>query len=184
MISRRQRTLSRPGSVVPAQVHARTDLVVVGRRIWAFGRWVPCVLGRGGVSGDKHEGDGATPRGTYRIVSILYRPDRLRAPAAWARPIRPGDLWCEAPEDTAYNQLVRAPYRASHEPLRRSDPLYDLVLVTDWNWPNAIPGRGSAIFVHRWRAAGHPTAGCVAMDPADLLWIAKRIHTGTRIVVR
>ena len=39
-------------------------------------------------------------------------------------------------------------------------------------------------FLHRWRRPGYPTAGCVAFDPQDLLWIAKRITYQTRLVVR
>ena len=39
--------------------------------------------------------------------------------------------------------MVRAPYAPSHERLKRADPLYDLILLTDWNWPQATPGHGS-----------------------------------------
>ena len=79
--------------------------------------------------------------------------------------------------------MVRAPYAASHEKLRRADALYDLVILTDWNWPYAVPGRGSAIFIHRWRRPGYPTEGCVALDPVHLRWIAPRIGFETRLIV-
>lgn len=158
-------------------------LQVRGRGLWFLGRRFPCVAGRGGITRDKREGDGATPAGVHRLVAMFYRPDRMAAPAAWATPIRPGDLWCDAPASADYNRLVRAPFAASHEAMRRPDPLYDLVLVTDWNWPDARPGRGSAIFVHRWRRPGFPTAGCVALDPRHLHWIAARVAPGERLVV-
>jgi L,D-peptidoglycan transpeptidase YkuD (ErfK/YbiS/YcfS/YnhG family) len=115
---------------------------------------------------------------------MLYRPDRIARPAAWAEPIGPGDLWCDDPEDPHYNHHVRAPFAASHEKLRRADRLYDLVIVTDWNWPVAKPGRGSAIFLHRWRRPGAPTEGCVAFRPDHLAWIAARIVPGTRLIVQ
>ncbi|WP_233192854.1 L,D-transpeptidase family protein [Acidimangrovimonas sediminis] len=151
-----------------------------------LGRRLPCAIGRGGLTGDKREGDGATPRGRHHIVGMLYRPDRIAAAAlpAWAEPIGPGDLWSDDPDDLAYNTLVRAPYRPSHEALRRPDPLYDLILVTDWNYPFARAGRGSAIFAHRWRKPRHPTAGCVAFAPQDLLWLARSIAPGTPLEVR
>ncbi len=79
--------------------------------------------------------------------------------------------------------MVRAPYDWSHERLRRADPLYDLVILTDWNWPRAEKGRGSAIFVHRWRRSGHPTEGCVALRPDHLKKIAERIRYRTRLIV-
>lgn len=156
-------------------------LTPVGLRFW--GRLLPCAVGRGGVVADKREGDGATPAGVHRMAGLLYRPDRLLRPAPWARPILPGDLWCDDSGHPLYNHLVRAPLAASHESLRRADPLYDLVLLTDWNWPHARPGRGSAIFLHQWRRPRHPTAGCIALSRADLLWLAIRAAPGTRLVV-
>ena len=146
-------------------------------------RHFPCTIGRGGVVLDKREGDGGTPIGTHRIIGMLYRPDRVAPPADWALPIRPGDLWCDDPASEAYNLMVRAPFAASHENLRRADRLYDLVLLTDWNWPLATRGKGSAIFLHRWRRPGYPTEGCVALRPDHLAWIAGRIEPGTRLVV-
>ena len=164
----------------------REDLVVTPMGVRFFNRVFPCTLGRGGiVAGDKkREGDGATPAGVHRIVGMLYRPDRMAKPTDWALPIGPQDLWSDDPRDEDYNLMVRAPHGFGHEKLRRADPLYDLVILTDWNWPEAQPGRGSAIFLHRWRRPGYPTAGCVAFDPADLLWIAHRITHQTRLVVR
>ncbi len=114
---------------------------------------------------------------------MLYRPDRLVRPADWALPIRPGDLWSDDPGHEDYNLMVRAPYPHSHEALRRADPLYDLVILTDWNWPYAVKGRGSAIFIHQWRKPGHPTDGCIGLRPQDLRWIAPRIRYETRLIV-
>ena len=161
-----------------------TDIVVRSMGLRFLGRQFPCVIGRGGHVKDKQEGDGGTPVGRHRIVGMLYRADRLAAPAHWARPIRIGDLWCDDPRHKDYNQMVKAPFSASHEMLRRADPLYDLVLLTDWNWPLAQPGRGSAIFIHRWRRPGYPTEGCVALRPDHLLWIARRIQPETKLIVQ
>lgn len=163
--------------------HRETDMVLTPRGLRFWGRTLPCTVGRGGVCADKREGDGATPVGVHRIVGLLYRPDRLSRPVPWAVPIRHGDLWCDDPNHKSYNHLARAPLAASHERLRRADPLYDVVILTDWNWPLAVPGRGSAIFVHQWRRPGAPTEGCVALRRDHLLWLAQRIESGTRLVV-
>jgi L,D-peptidoglycan transpeptidase YkuD (ErfK/YbiS/YcfS/YnhG family) len=155
-----------------------------GARFW--GRHLPCTLGRSGLTLDKREGDGATPTGTHRIMGMYFRPDRLcrvNLPS-WAVPIGPRDLWSDDVRDPDYNHLVRAPHGFSHEVMRRADPLYDLVMITDWNWPDATPGKGSAIFVHSWRRPGYPTAGCVAFARPDLLWIAAHVRIGTRLVIR
>lgn len=160
-------------------------MVVTPMGLRFAGRRFACTLGRGGIvsAAAKREGDGATPAGVHRIVGMLYRPDRMPAPTDWALPIGPGDLWSDDSRDPDYNLMVRAPHRFSHEKLRRADPLYDLVLITDWNWPQAQAGRGSAIFVHRWRRPGYPTAGCVALAPGDLRWIAQRLTYESRLIV-
>ena len=141
-------------------------------------------MGRGGITETKQEGDGATPVGVHRIVGMMYRPDRMAQPAEWATPITPGDLWSDDPTDIEYNQLVRSPYYYSHERLRRADPLYDLVILTDWNWPNPVPGCGSAIFIHQWRRPGYPTEGCVALRRDHLHRIASAISPKSRLIVR
>ena len=159
------------------------DLVLTPRGLRFEGALFPCTIGRGGLTADKREGDGATPRGVHRLVGCLFRPDRIARPCDWAVPIGPGDLWSDDPDAPDYNLMVRAPYEPSHEALRRADPMYDLVLITDWNWPRAVKGRGSAIFVHQWRRPGYPTAGCVAVSRGDLHRIVRRIVPGNRLIV-
>ncbi|MEM6664113.1 MAG: L,D-transpeptidase family protein, partial [Pseudomonadota bacterium] len=68
--------------------------------------------------------------------------------------------------------------------MRRGDPLYDICAVTDQNFAPAVPGRGSAIFVHLWRKPRHPTAGCIAFRRADLEWILARWTTRSRLIIR
>lgn len=162
------------------------DIVVTRAGAQFHGRRFPVTLGRGGVvpPGAKSEGDGATPAGIHRITGCLWRPDRLARPCGWAMLIGPGDLWSDDVRDPDYNHLVRAPHPFSHERLARADLLYDVVLATDWNWPLAVPGRGSAIFVHSWRGPGQPTAGCVAFRRDHLLWIVARSQPGTRLIVQ
>lgn len=161
------------------------DLVLTPRGIRFMGRHFPCSTGRGGMTMQKREGDDATPAGTHRIVAMYYRPERLARPNGWAIPLRPGDLWSDDPDDPAYNRLVRSPHPFGHEAMRRPDPLYDMVLVTDWNQPpRTVPGAGSAIFVHVWRAPRHPTAGCIALAKPALHQIVRLIEPGTRLIVR
>lgn len=114
---------------------------------------------------------------------MLYRPDRLAPPTSWAVPIGPGDLWSDDVGAEDYNMMVRVPYPHSHEALHRADPLYDLVLLTDWNWPYAVPGRGSAIFIHQWRRPGYPTEGCIALSRTNLHRIARRLEPRSRLIV-
>ena len=162
------------------------DIVVTRQGARFMGRRFACSVGRGGIiaARSKREGDGATPDGIHRIVGMLFNPARLMQPTGWAVPVSHADRWSDDPKDPDYNLMVRLPHAYSHERLIRPDPLYDLVLLTDWNWPQSVPGRGSAIFVHTWRRPRYPTAGCVAFARDDLLWIAQRIRHQTRLIVK
>ncbi len=158
-------------------------MVLTPRGVRFRGRLFPCSIGKGGLSRHKREGDGATPTGTHRVVGMLYRPDRMARPSGWAVPIGPGDLWSDDVGDPNYNHMVRAPHPFGHERLRRADPLYDLVILTSWNWPHAQKGRGSAIFIHQWRKPHHPTEGCIAFHRDHLRWIAQHLSLDTRLIV-
>ena len=52
------------------------------------------------------------------------------------------------PADPLYNCPVSLPHLASHERMWREDGLYDLVVVIGYNVDPAVPGLGSAIFLH------------------------------------
>ena len=159
------------------------DLILTPNHLRMGAYRFPCSVGRSGLTTDKVEGDGATPIGEHRIVDMLYRADRIARPCDWATPIGPDDLWSDDPADIAYNSQVKAPYHHSHEALRRADPMYDLILVTDWNYLNAHAGKGSAIFIHQWRRPRYPTAGCIAVSRANLWRIATTIPFGCRLII-
>lgn len=132
---------------------------------------LPCALGRSGVTHLKREGDGATPAGRYRLLSLYYRADRVARPptALPVRAMRPDDGWCEDPRHGSYNRPIRLPSSAGHETMWRDDHLYDIVGVLDWNIQPRGSGRGSAIFLHLCRPGWGPTAGCIALELPHLL---------------
>ncbi|CAI9414656.1 hypothetical protein ANOBCDAF_03263 [Pleomorphomonas sp. T1.2MG-36] len=141
-------------------------------------------IGRSGLSVLKREGDGASPRGGFRIVGGFYRPDRFGSrPRAGILlvPLRPDDGWCDDPSDGNYNRPVRCPYPRSHEAMWRDDHAYDVVLVLDFNLRPRIRGGGSAIFFHLAHADGRPTAGCMALKRADMLKLLPRLSARTTI---
>jgi L,D-peptidoglycan transpeptidase YkuD (ErfK/YbiS/YcfS/YnhG family) len=122
------------------------------------------------VRADKQEGDGATPAGVLPLRKVLYRPDRLSAPACAValQVIATDDGWCDDPASPDYNRPVRLPIAASAEALWRDDPAYDIVAVLGWNDSPVRPGHGSAIFLHVARTDYAPTDGCVALAPDHL----------------
>ncbi|MBV7255575.1 L,D-transpeptidase family protein [Pacificimonas sp. WHA3] len=147
---------------------------------------VPCRIGKAGAVPDaeKREGDGATPLGRYRLMTLLVRPDRLQRPRTalpW-RWLSQSDGWSDAVGDPAYNRSVRHPRFASAERLWREDGLYDLIVTTSHNTP-PVAGRGSAIFFHCTVDGRDHTEGCVAIE-RDILWsLLPKLSAETWIVI-
>jgi L,D-peptidoglycan transpeptidase YkuD (ErfK/YbiS/YcfS/YnhG family) len=157
------------------------------RRGWltAGGRTIPVALGRGGIRADKREGDGGTPRGTFRPRQLWWRADRHPRPRTYlaARAIGPEDAWCEDPASRHYNQPVRLDRSRGGDRLMRDDHLYDFIVEIDHNTSPRIKGRGSAVFLHLARDNFGPTAGCVSMTRSAMLRLLQRLGPDTRIVI-
>ncbi len=162
------------------------DVVIDRLGARCFGRRLPCAIGRAGRTSAKREGDGASLIGRFAFEAVYFRPDRTPRPktALATIPIRPFDGWSDDPADPRYNAPVRLPSGFGAENLRRADPLYDLVLVTDANRHPTIPGAGSALFVHCWRRPRFPTAGCVAFDRRDLIWLIEKLTPRSRLLLQ
>ena len=143
----------------------------MGKFIFPDGSFCSAICGKNGlvIEEQKQESDGKTPIGTFKILSLYYRSDRVELPITSAIPyipIQPNMGWCDAPEDTAYNQQVNLPFLSSHEILWRQDSLYDLLFVLDYNLGPVIAGKGSAIFLHIAPTPEQPqvTEGCIALS--------------------
>ena len=134
------------------------------------GRVIPCTVGRSGFSNDKCEGDGYTPTGKWKLLTVYYRPDRIKTPKSdiTVIAITPDLGWSDDPIDPMYNTAITLPSSFSHEKLWRDDHLYDLFITIDHNANPVVPGRGSAIFIHQMHENETPTAGCLALKLKDL----------------
>jgi L,D-peptidoglycan transpeptidase YkuD (ErfK/YbiS/YcfS/YnhG family) len=156
-----------------------------GRLKWPGGS-ARAAVGRTGVVVNKKEGDGATPAGTFPLVSGFYRPDRM-APLRSGLPVRalsPQDAWVDDPTDHNYNHLVSLPYPAHAEPMWLGDAVYDLLVVIGYNIDPVVPEAGSAIFLHIARPDFSPTAGCIAVEKDVLVRLMPLLGLGSTISVR
>lgn len=144
-----------------------------------------CSLGRSGSRHRKREGDGASPKGSYALRRVFYRADRMPPPRTFLKPqaLRDDDGWCETVGDRNYNRLVRIPYAASHETMKRQDGLYDIVVELSHNERPRVQGLGSAVFFHLRRPDGGPTAGCIAVSAKDMKIILELCGRETRLVI-
>jgi L,D-peptidoglycan transpeptidase YkuD (ErfK/YbiS/YcfS/YnhG family) len=157
------------------------------RRGWlsACGQTIPVALGRGGIRANKREGDGGTPKGTFRPRQLWWRADRHPRPRTFlpVRAIRPDDAWCEGPTSRHYNQPVLLERSREGDRLERDDHLYDFIVEIDHNTAPRIAGRGSAVFLHLARENFAPTAGCVSMTKSAMLRLLARLGPDTRILI-
>ena len=148
------------------------------------GETIPVTLGRNGLAwgiGEhtasspegfrlKREGDGCSPAGIFRLPLAFGD-----APSSDFRlsyvPITETLLAVDDPHSQFYNQIVDSACVTqdwtSTEFMQREDGLYRWGIVVAHN-PANQSGAGSCIFIHLWRGAGQPTAGCTAMSEGDL----------------
>ncbi len=136
---------------------------------------------------DKREGDWATPAGEFALREVWFRPDKIKRTQSVlpVRPIRLGDGWCDdVSHSQTYNRHVKLSHSGNYKNLwRPDDDLYDLFVVIRYNDSPVVPGKGCAIFMHVARPAFTPTAGCVAMNKADLVELVAGIGPDTRIEI-
>ena len=144
-----------------------------------------CALGKAGVQGTKREGDNVTPKGTFKIVKIYYRSDRIKKISSKFRPIKITKSmgWCDDPNSKNYNQLIKLPTKYGHEKLHKKNNVYDLIVVLNYNMNPIIKNKGSAIFIHVAKKKYKKTAGCIALKKIHLLNLIKKIEKNTKVII-
>jgi L,D-peptidoglycan transpeptidase YkuD (ErfK/YbiS/YcfS/YnhG family) len=124
-------------------------------------------IGEQGFTDTRTEGMPATPIGMYSFGATFYgNSPNPGVHYAYHRLVA-GDYWDENATSPTYNTFVHGtdPGGAS-EPLWQSPTAYSYFAFITYNVP-AVPGKGSAIFLHQ--SLGKFTAGCVALPRDDLL---------------
>lgn len=162
-------------TVVAAYGATRGRLSVLRRRSggWerVMGPW-PVWIGRAGLAppGDKREGDGRTPSGTFRLPFAFGRYADPGLALRYRR-ARATSYWDDDSASPRYNQWTDS---RRHDPGRDPEPMliwpYRYGLVIGYNTARQ-PHRGSAIFLHVTH--GNPTAGCVALAEGRLLRVLR-----------
>jgi spore germination protein len=156
----------RAGDVVP---------VVIGRTglAWGIGFDRYAATGSNTAGPLKREGDGRSPAGAFPVgrafgfapaASAHFRLPYLELTAA---------IECvDDPSSAHYNAVVdrtrveRVDWSSS-ERMREIAP-YRLGVIIDYNTAPAVAPRGSCIFLHIWDGPASTTAGCTALDAAEL----------------
>ena len=144
-----------------------------------------CALGRSGIKQKIKEGDNITPRGTYKILNIFYRKDRIQKIKSSIKKIRINKTigWCDDIESKYYNKQIKLPSKLSHEKLYRKDNIYDIVCVINYNTNPTLKGKGSAIFLHVAKRKYQNTKGCIALRKNHLIKLLSLIRKNTKIKI-
>ena len=144
-----------------------------------------CALGKAGVGKKKQEGDNVTPSGTFKIVKIYYRSDRIKKIYSKFKAIEitKNMGWCDDSNSKYYNQLINLPSRYSHEKLFKKKNIYDIIVVLNYNMKPVIKNKGSAIFIHIAKKNYPPTQGCIALKKIDLLKLLSKIRKSIKIKI-
>jgi L,D-peptidoglycan transpeptidase YkuD (ErfK/YbiS/YcfS/YnhG family) len=144
-----------------------------------------CALGKAGVNEKKIEGDNITPKGTFKIIKIYYRPDKIKKIKTLIKKIKikKNMGWCDDSNSRFYNKQIKLPTKVSHERLYRRDNLYDLIAVLNYNTSPIIKNKGSAIFLHIAKNSYQKTKGCIALKKKHLIKIISEFKRNTKIKI-
>jgi L,D-peptidoglycan transpeptidase YkuD (ErfK/YbiS/YcfS/YnhG family) len=160
--------------------------ILIKKKFLFFNNYkVKCALGKRGIGVKKREGDLITPKGNFKIKSILYRGDRVKNLQTSLKKIKLNKRmgWCDDPNSRNYNKLIKYPFKFSSEILFRRDNIYDIILVLNFNMSPIKKNKGSAIFIHVARKNYKSTRGCVALKKIELLKIIKQLGKNTKVKI-
>ena len=146
---------------------------------------VKCSIGKRGIGLKRKEGDLITPKGRFRIKYILYRSDRIKKIQSKIKKIviKKNMGWCDDPQSKYYNKLIELPSIYSYEALYKTENIYDIVIVLNYNMNPIIKNKGSAIFIHIAKANYKKTEGCIALKKTHLLKIIKELKKNTLVKI-
>lgn len=165
----------------------------------AVGESFPVVVGRSGLGATgedawkmnvnafltlaKHEGDGRSPAGLFPMT---YAFGTATKPQQLTFPYTKLTEYTECVDDVAshhYNKIVRRDQVGifdwkSSEKMIKIMPEYELGVFVAYNSYPVIKSNGSCIFLHVWKDANTPTAGCTAMSRLDVERIVSWLEPG------
>ena len=146
---------------------------------------IKCAIGERGIGKKRKEGDFITPKGTFKIMFILFRKDRIKALNTSLKKFKITRKmgWCDDSKSKKYNKLIKIPFDFSFEKLFRKDNIYDIILVLNYNMSPVKKNRGSAIFIHVSKKNYKSTKGCIAVKKIQLLKILRDIEKNTIVKI-
>ena len=146
---------------------------------------VKCSIGKRGIGVKKREGDLITSKGSFKIKEILYRADKIKnlKSKLQKKIINKKMGWCDDPRSNKYNKLIKLPFKFGYEKLYRTENIYDLILVLNFNMNPVKKNKGSAIFIHVSKRNYSATKVCIAVKKKHLRMLIKKINKNTKVKI-
>ena len=91
--------------------------------------------------------------------------------------------WCDDPKSKNYNKLIKYPFNYKSEKFYRSDNIYDIILVLNYNMKPIKKNKGSAIFIHVAKKNFKQTEGCVAISKSNLKKLINFLDKKTKVKI-
>jgi L,D-peptidoglycan transpeptidase YkuD (ErfK/YbiS/YcfS/YnhG family) len=148
--------------------------VVVGENGFALAREMTGRLNKTDAAREfKKEGDGKSPAGVFPLLSAFgsaAKPAFVKVPYTQ---LEERTECVDDPNSFHYNKIVNRIQVGifdwkSSEKMLAVGAEYDLGVFVAYNSNPVVKGNGSCIFLHIWKNAGSGTAGCTAMERADM----------------
>jgi L,D-peptidoglycan transpeptidase YkuD (ErfK/YbiS/YcfS/YnhG family) len=155
-----------------------------------------CQIGTEGLenTAKKVEGDKKTPIGKWRLEKLYYRPDRVLRPKSKKKnilkinPITQYCGWCDDIRSKYYNKYLNInnllSSKIGFEKLWREDNAYDIIIQISHNTNPTIKNKGSAIFIHCSFEDFSSTAGCIALEKRDLIFLIKNLKSDVHVRIK
>lgn len=162
-----------------ARVYERNHIKAAWK---AVGKEFEIVVGRAGLAWSrdvavesavfKREGDGKSPAGLFPLTFAFGKAGSIDSKLSYRRLLDQTEC-VDDTGSTHYNKVVGRLQVGvfdwkSSEKMAEITPEYDLGVFVAHNSYPVVEGNGSCIFLHIWKDANTPTAGCTAMSREDL----------------
>jgi L,D-peptidoglycan transpeptidase YkuD (ErfK/YbiS/YcfS/YnhG family) len=146
---------------------------------------IKCAIGKRGITLKKEEGDKKTPKGAFTFKSIFYRKDRISKLKSILKKnvIKKNMGWCDDVNSNLYNKMIKFPFNFSAEKLWLKNNVYDVIIVINYNLKPIIKNKGSAVFLHVAKKNYSPTKGCIAITKKNMILLASKINSSTKLII-
>jgi L,D-peptidoglycan transpeptidase YkuD (ErfK/YbiS/YcfS/YnhG family) len=137
------------------------------------------IVGRNGISENKKEGDGKSPKGIFSLglaFGMYQKPKMVNMPYKQTTKY---DYWIDDVSSSQYNQWVGF-YGNPYSKWKSFEKLYikpyRYAVAINYNVNPIVKGKGSAIFLHIRDSFAVGSSGCVGVKEVDMMKILKWLN--------